>query len=135
MQTSIKNALVGIFLAKEDIPDKEKIITDKGLVTTVDLSAFENYYGKGLKKDELNKPWGDLQREIKKVMISNFKLYLPSEFTYLADNASNLIQNTYSSSYFKKGYDELFKDTKMVQGSPVSQPTKTQTSTSYGMGK
>jgi hypothetical protein len=135
VQTSIKNALVNIFLAKEDIPDREKIITDKGLVTTVDLSAFENFYGKGLKKDELNKPWSDLQNEIKKVMISNFKLYLPSEFAYLADNVGNLIQNTYSSSYFKKGYDELFKGTKMMQGSPESKATKTQTSTSYEMGK
>ena len=68
-------------------------------------------------------------------MISNFKLYLPSEFAYLADNVGSLIQNTYSSSYFKKGYDDLFKAYKMAQGSPESKPTKTQTSTSYEMGK
>lgn len=135
VQMILKNLLVFTFLAKEDNTDKEKIITDKGLVTTVDLSAFEKYYGKGLKTDELNKPWADLQNEIKKIMISNFKLYLPTEFAYLADNVTKLIQNTYSAQYFKQGYDSLFKESKMVKGGPQSQATKTQTSTSYEMGK
>ena len=135
VQMTLKNLLIFIFLAKEDYPDKEKIITDKGLVTTVDLSAFEKYYGKGLKTSELNKPWADLQNEIKKIMVSNFKLYLPTEFAYLADYVTKSIKDTYSVHYFEQGYDGLFKESKMVPGGPKSQATKTQKSTSYEMGK
>ena len=135
IQTIIKNILVSTFIAKEDIVDKDTIITEKGLITTVDLSAFEKYYGKGLKKNELDKPWADLQNELKKIMVSNFKLYLPEEFAYLANNMEKLIQNTYSVNYFKKGYDGLFKESKTIDGTKPSQPTKTQSSTSYEMGK
>lgn len=135
VQMTLKNLLVFTFLAKEDYSDKEKIITDKGLVTTVDLSAFEKYYGKGLKTSELNKPWADLQNEIKKIMVSNFKLYLPTEFAYLADYVTKSIKDTYSVHYFEQGYDGLFKESKMVPGGPKSQATKTQKSTSYEMGK
>lgn len=131
----IKSALISVFLAKEDTADKDKIITEKKLVTTVDLNTFASYYGKGLTTTALDKPWADLQNEIKKVMVSNFKLYLPEEFQYLADNTTTLVANTYSSVFFKKGYDSLFKESKLAPGSPNQQATKTQSSTSYEVGK
>ncbi len=131
IQNILKDSLVGVFLAKEDKPDIEKIIADKGLVTTVNLSEFEKYYGSGPTSD-LNKSWVNLQNQIKKIMISNFKLYQPEEDS---NKLNELIKNTYSTSYFQDEYRNLFKTSTMAPASPTKQATKTQSSKEYELGK
>jgi hypothetical protein len=53
----------------------------------------------------------------------------------LADNTTSLVVNTYSALSFKKEYDYLFKDSELAPSSPNQQATKTQSSTSYEVGK
>jgi hypothetical protein len=135
---SMKNITSYYFLAKQDVPQIDTIITDKQFTTAADTSAFETYYGNGLTKDNssvLNSSWKKLQDELKSIMISNMKLYYPEDFQGLAEEAAEMIKSVYSTDNFKENYSGLFKQSELGSKYPIQQGTKTQSSTSYQLGK
>jgi hypothetical protein len=68
-------------------------------------------------------------------MISNMKLYYPEDFQGLAEKAAEMIKSVYSTDNFKENYSRLFKQSEIGGKSPIQQGTKTQSSTSYQLGK
>lgn len=137
----LKRGLVGVFLTPEDNANIDKIITDKQLVTKLDMSGFEAFYGKGSLKssgqvtEKINAVWTAFLKTYKDTLISNFRLYLDDDFKYLADNLAKMGSQITGITNLWTTYSELKKESKMVQGSSGPQNTKTQTSQSYEMGK
>jgi hypothetical protein len=141
VNTFLKRGLVGVFLTPEDKSNIDKIISDKKLVTTLDMSGFESFYGKGSLKSQgqvtetVNSAWNTFIKSYKDTLINNFRAYLDEDFKYLADNLLKMTSQITGVTNLWSTYSDLKKETKLAQGTKGPQNTKTQTSQSYEIGK
>ena len=137
----LKRGLVGVFLTPEDSANIDTIITNKKLITTLDISGFEALYGKGSLTssgqvtESVNTAWNTFKKAYLNTLINNFRLYLDDDFKYLADNLLKMSSSITGITNLWTTYSELKKESKMVQGTKGPQNTKTQTNQSYEMGK
>jgi hypothetical protein len=142
INTTLKRGLVGVFLTPEDSANIDKIISDKKLVTTLDLSVFESMYGKGtldktggsITEAQINSVWNSFKKSYKDTLISNFTAYLDNEFKYLANNLSKIMEGLSISTLWYM-YTKLRDTSTLGPKSGVQTNTKTQTSQTYQMGK
>jgi hypothetical protein len=134
LKKQIKKGLVNIFLTPEEISQSDAIIAEKGLTTEMDISDFEPFFGKGNVRQDINAVWINFQTQMKNTMIENFRLYLPDEFKYLANNLSKLITNIFGESLYST-YKGLDKETVLGQLNPLESNKRSESSKTYEIGK
>jgi len=125
-----------MFLTDDEKQNIDRIITQKELTPTVDLTQIESFYGKGTDKvlpPGASEAWNTIQTNIRNLLIDNFKKYLDEPFKALANDLKNNIPD--NNRKLSDSYNFLFKTTTLSSADNYQSNKKKDEISTYDLGK